>query len=52
IFTVMFLKFPSGLVIYWLVNNILTIAQQYMIHRAPSSPTGSSGPPKAAKARA
>jgi YidC/Oxa1 family membrane protein insertase len=24
----MFLNFPSGLVLYWLVNNILTIAQQ------------------------
>lgn len=33
IFTVMFLKFPSGLVIYWLVNNILSIAQQYYINR-------------------
>jgi len=33
IFTFMFLNFPSGLVIYWLVNNLLTILQQYMIHR-------------------
>ncbi len=33
IFTFMFLNFPSGLVIYWLVNNLLTIAQQYFIHR-------------------
>ncbi len=33
IFTVMFLKFPAGLVIYWLVNNILSIAQQYYINR-------------------
>ncbi len=30
IFTVMFLSMPSGLVIYWLVSNILTIAQQYL----------------------
>ena len=29
IFTFMFLNFPVGLVIYWLVNNLLTIAQQY-----------------------
>jgi YidC/Oxa1 family membrane protein insertase len=29
----MFLNFPSGLVIYWLVNNLLTILQQYFIHR-------------------
>ena len=28
-FTFIFLNFPSGLVLYWLVNNILTIAQQY-----------------------
>ncbi|PLX78807.1 MAG: protein translocase component YidC, partial [Desulfuromonas sp.] len=33
IFTVMFLNFPAGLVIYWLVNNLLTIAQQYYIHK-------------------
>jgi YidC/Oxa1 family membrane protein insertase len=31
IFTVMFLNFPSGLVIYWLFNNILTVAQQIFI---------------------
>ena len=29
VFTFLFLNFPSGLVIYWLVNNVLTIAQQY-----------------------
>jgi len=33
VFTVLFLNFPSGLVIYWLVNNLLTIAQQFYIHR-------------------
>lgn len=33
IFTFMFLNFPSGLVIYWLVNNVLSIAQQYMVMR-------------------
>ena len=33
IFTFMFINFPSGLVLYWLVNNILTIAQQYYITR-------------------
>lgn len=31
IFTVLFLGFPSGLVVYWLVNNILSIAQQRMM---------------------
>ncbi len=30
IFTVMFLSFPSGLVIYWTTNNILTILQQFI----------------------
>ncbi len=33
VFTFMFLSFPSGLVIYWLVNNILTIIQQWIIKR-------------------
>jgi YidC/Oxa1 family membrane protein insertase len=28
-FTVMFVNFPAGLVLYWLVNNVLSIAQQY-----------------------
>lgn len=31
VFTVIFINFPSGLVLYWLVNNILSIAQQYYI---------------------
>lgn len=33
VFTFMFLNFPSGLVIYWLVNNVLTIAQQVYINK-------------------
>jgi YidC/Oxa1 family membrane protein insertase len=33
IFTVFFLFFPSGLVLYWLVNNVLSIAQQWVITR-------------------
>ena len=33
VFTFMFLSFPSGLVIYWLVSNILSIAQQAYINR-------------------
>lgn len=33
IFTVMFVTFPAGLTIYWLVNNVLSIAQQYLINR-------------------
>jgi len=33
IFGVMFLWFPAGLVLYWVVNNILSIAQQWQITR-------------------
>lgn len=32
-FTVMFAFFPSGLVLYWVVNNLLSIAQQWVITR-------------------
>ena len=32
-FTYFFVHFPSGLVLYWLVNNLLGIAQQYLINR-------------------
>jgi YidC/Oxa1 family membrane protein insertase len=33
VFTFMFINFPAGLVLYWLVNNVLTIGQQYLINR-------------------
>jgi YidC/Oxa1 family membrane protein insertase len=33
IFTFMFLTFPSGLVIYWLISNILSVIQQAYINR-------------------
>ena len=33
IFTFMFLNFASGLVIYWLVNNVLSIIQQYYTNK-------------------
>jgi len=32
-FTAMFVTFPAGLTIYWLVNNILSIGQQYLVNR-------------------
>jgi YidC/Oxa1 family membrane protein insertase len=32
IFSVMFFFFPAGLVLYWLTNNILSIAQQWLIN--------------------
>ncbi len=33
IFTAFFAFFPAGLVLYWLVNNVLSIAQQWVINR-------------------
>jgi YidC/Oxa1 family membrane protein insertase len=32
-FTFLFLSFPSGLVIYWLINNVLSIAHQYYLNK-------------------
>jgi YidC/Oxa1 family membrane protein insertase len=34
VFTFMFINFPAGLVLYWLVNNLLTIGQQYLMMRS------------------
>ncbi len=40
VYTFFFLNFPSGLVLYWLVNNTLTIIQQYMTNKDdPKTPT-------------
>jgi YidC/Oxa1 family membrane protein insertase len=33
VFTFMFWGFPTGLVLYWLVNNVISIGQQYYINR-------------------
>ena len=33
VFTFMFINFPSGLVLYWLVNNVLSIGQQYWTNK-------------------
>ena len=33
-FSVMFFFFPAGLVLYWLINNVLSIAQQWYITRS------------------
>jgi YidC/Oxa1 family membrane protein insertase len=33
VFTVFFLWFPSGLVLYWVTNNVLSIAQQIYINK-------------------
>ncbi len=31
-FTFLFISFPSGLVLYWLINNVLSIVQQIYIN--------------------
>ncbi len=36
-FTFFFINFPAGLVLYWFVNNLLSIAQQYWINRHASA---------------
>ncbi|WP_040765925.1 membrane protein insertase YidC [Sulfurimonas hongkongensis] len=33
IFTLFFLTFPSGLVLYWFVNNLFSIAQQFIVNQ-------------------
>lgn len=38
IFTILFLNFPAGLVIYWLFNNILSILQQWLMMRKLKKP--------------
>jgi len=38
--TFIFYRMPSGLVLYWLVNNILTAAQQYFIHKGQDDSPG------------
>ncbi|MFT5445409.1 MAG: YidC/Oxa1 family membrane protein insertase [Gammaproteobacteria bacterium] len=40
VFTFLFLFFPSGLVLYWFVNNLLSIAQQWVITRRIVGPNG------------
>ncbi|HXU32033.1 MAG TPA: membrane protein insertase YidC [Thermoanaerobaculia bacterium] len=49
--TFLFLGFPSGLVLYWLTNNVLTIAQQAVYNRwiLPTTPAGSTPLPAKAK---
>ena len=38
LFTVMFLAAPSGLVVYWLVSNLMAIGQQYLTNRLLGAP--------------
>lgn len=37
-FTFMFLNFASGLVLYWFINNLLAILQQYLINKQSNKP--------------
>ena len=55
IFTVTFLWFPAGLVVYWLSSNLMAIGQQYLTNRIIGVPAGvrairASGPPKPQRA--
>ncbi len=43
LFTFMFWSFPSGLVLYWLVKNILQVGQQWLITRTPARPPATEG---------
>jgi YidC/Oxa1 family membrane protein insertase len=49
IFTVMFLWAPSGLVIYWLVSNVMAIGQQYLTNRIIGAPVRPAVPDKRRK---
>ncbi|EKD36747.1 MAG: hypothetical protein ACD_75C01388G0002 [uncultured bacterium] len=42
IFTFMFLNFASGLVLYWFINNLLSILQQVLINRETKKPEAAS----------
>jgi YidC/Oxa1 family membrane protein insertase len=44
VFSVFFFFFPAGLVLYWLVNNLLSIAQQWSITRAMERAKPANGP--------
>ncbi len=47
LFTFLFLHFPAGLVLYWVVNNVLSIAQQWHITRQmENAPKGKAKPAK------
>ncbi len=52
IFTVMFLWAPAGLVIYWLMSNIMTIGQQYLTNHLITAPTRTGGGGTSAERRA
>jgi YidC/Oxa1 family membrane protein insertase len=49
VFSVMFIFFASGLVLYWLVNNILSIAQQWVMNKKYGGGAGGAKPAHAKK---
>ena len=49
IFTFMLARFPAGLVLYWTWNNLLTVAQQWLIMRRAALPVPLSQLPVAKK---
>ncbi len=53
LFTFLFYKMPSGLVVYWIVNTVLSVAQQYYIHKEPdkSENVAAKGPGNVQKSR-
>jgi YidC/Oxa1 family membrane protein insertase len=51
VFTVLFLGFPSGLAIYYLVSNLFQISQQYFTNRTLGPPPGVQPPRPAAERR-
>jgi YidC/Oxa1 family membrane protein insertase len=50
VFTLLFYKMPSGLVIYWIINTVLSVAQQYYIVKATKKPALKVVPAEAAPA--
>jgi len=50
VFGIMFFKFASGLVLYWLTSNVVGIAQQVFINRMMPAPQKAPGPQKNPKA--
>ncbi|MBI5374514.1 MAG: membrane protein insertase YidC [Candidatus Schekmanbacteria bacterium] len=51
IFTFMFMSFPVGLVIYWTVNNLLTIGQQYFMTDRKDTPKEDEGASRSSRKR-
>ena len=43
-FTVLFYRFPSGLVLYWFVSNLLGIAHQLWVNRGKPKPAPKPAP--------